>query len=79
MRVKKEIIIMKDSLELFEVVSNENYSEDGFNSKIMTEGEIYELSEEILEDFDSRPFQRGKRVCKKYFKKFCKIIKFSKK
>lgn len=43
---------MKDLMELFEVVSEDNYSEDGFNSKIMTEGEIYELAEEILEDFE---------------------------
>lgn len=43
---------MKDLMELFEVVSDENYSEDGFNSKIMTEGEVFELAEEILEDYD---------------------------
>lgn len=43
---------MKDLMELFEVVKDENCSEDGFNSKIMTEGEIYELAEEILEDFE---------------------------
>lgn len=43
---------MKDLLELFEVVSDENYSEDGFNSKVMTEVEIFELVEEILEDFE---------------------------
>ena len=39
-------------MELFEVVSEDNYSEDGFNSKIMTEGEVFELAEEILEDFE---------------------------
>ncbi len=43
---------MKDLMELFEVVSDENYSEDGFNSKIMTEGEVFEFAEEILEDYD---------------------------
>lgn len=43
---------MKDLLELFEVVSEDNYSEDGFNSKIMTEGEVFELAEEILEDYE---------------------------
>lgn len=43
---------MKDLMELFEVVSDENYSEDGFNSKIMTEGEVFELAEEILGDYD---------------------------
>lgn len=43
---------MKDLLGLFEVVSEDNYSEDGFNSKIMTEGEVFELAEEILEDYD---------------------------
>lgn len=43
---------MKDLMELFEIVSDENYSEDGFNSKIVSEGEIYELAEEILEDYD---------------------------
>ena len=43
---------MKDLMELFEVVSEDNYSEDGFNSKIMTDGEVFELAEEILEDYD---------------------------
>ena len=43
---------MKDLMELFEVVSDDNYSQDGFNSKIMTEGEVFELAEEILEDYD---------------------------
>ena len=43
---------MKDLMELFEIVSDDNYSEDGFNSKIMTEVEVFELAEEILEDYD---------------------------
>ena len=43
---------MKDLMELFEVVSEDNYSQDGFNSKIMTEGEVFELAEEILRDYD---------------------------
>lgn len=41
---------MKDLMELFEVVSEDNYSEDGFNSRVMTEGEIKEFAEVYDDD-----------------------------
>lgn len=41
---------MKNFLELFEVVNEDGFSEEGFNSKIMTEGEIYELADVYDDD-----------------------------
>ncbi|WP_019139269.1 hypothetical protein [Peptoniphilus timonensis] len=42
---------MSKYLELFEIVKDDDYSDDIFNSCIMTEGELYEFAE--VEDYDS--------------------------
>ena len=36
---------MSKYLELFEIIKDDDYSDDIFNSCIMTEGELYEFAE----------------------------------